>query len=244
MGPEPIPLLDDFSYLKHSIRNSLEFNKINTIEELLEHTAEDLLGLPRLGPLSVFTLQRWLLDYHRQELKSPHWSRPMRKPDCRQEIKTCGHCHRSFYIFEDLSTRTHNVLHRAGIFTVEDLLEWSAKDILGFKHMGRKTLAELEGWLREEFGLELPVVTSAKFSWATKFKEQTRRYAEDVDHLEARIVKLKEHNWKWQREATVERRKRIPPKPFGLLKGKMVEDGSTPYTLEEEHDVTEQATPV
>ena len=52
------------------------------------------------------------------------------------------------------SVRTYNCLKRAGIDTIGDLVKRSVNDLCHVRNMGRKSLEEIEGLLKDR-GLEL-----------------------------------------------------------------------------------------
>ena len=55
-----------------------------------------------------------------------------------------------------LSSRAYNALRRFGIDCVEDLTEYSQKDILKFRNIGHETLKEIVGKVEECGGIILP----------------------------------------------------------------------------------------
>ncbi len=52
----------------------------------------------------------------------------------------------------EFSVRTHNCLVRAGIETVNDLLNTSYEKLLRIRNLGRKSLREIEQYIRREYG--------------------------------------------------------------------------------------------
>ncbi len=54
----------------------------------------------------------------------------------------------------DFSVRTSNCLRNLGIETVEQLLEWTEEGLLSTRHFGRKSLVEIQEWLKKH-NLEL-----------------------------------------------------------------------------------------
>lgn len=110
---------------------------IHTVKDLISHTADEIFELPQIGPL--------------------------RFKDINQKIKALG---LSFYIPEmgmmvepkhvmgekvlemsieelDFSVRTYNCLVRAGILTVEDLINRTESDMIKVRNLGRKSLEEI-----------------------------------------------------------------------------------------------------
>lgn len=69
----------------------------------------------------------------------------------------------------DLSVRSYNCLKRAGVWTIEQLLQISEEDLMRVRNMGRKSLREIKDRLAE-YTLELPEITICKVSkgrWTT-----------------------------------------------------------------------------
>jgi hypothetical protein len=54
----------------------------------------------------------------------------------------------------DLSVRSYNCLKRAGIDTLEDIIDKTEEDMIKIRNLGRKNLEEIE-WKLQEFGLSL-----------------------------------------------------------------------------------------
>ena len=80
----------------------------------------------------------------------------------------------------NLSTRAKNCLLRNGVWTVDELLQWSDKDLLDINNFGRACLAEVKRALQaNRIELSGPAVRSALLQYATAengalFEEQMR----------------------------------------------------------------------
>ena len=68
----------------------------------------------------------------------------------------------------DLSVRSYNCLKRAGIDTLEDIIQKTEDDMIKIRNLGRKNLKEIELKL-SEFGLYLRGKTPRKISGREKF---------------------------------------------------------------------------
>jgi hypothetical protein len=73
----------------------------------------------------------------------------------------------------DLSVRSYNCLKRAGIDTLEDIIQRTEEDMIKIRNLGRKNLEEIE-WKLHEFGLGLKNKTPRKMTGREKlFKKLT-----------------------------------------------------------------------
>jgi DNA-directed RNA polymerase subunit alpha len=55
----------------------------------------------------------------------------------------------------DLSARTMHCLLGGDVNTLGEIMDYTSKDLLSFRGMGKKSIAELENYLKEHFNLEL-----------------------------------------------------------------------------------------
>ena len=78
---------------------------------------------------------------------------PPVKLDVQEDI---GERYDTVFIEElELSVRAYNCLKRADVHTIEDLLKYSADELLEFKNFGQKSADEVSVNLKKRFGLEL-----------------------------------------------------------------------------------------
>ena len=67
----------------------------------------------------------------------------------------------------DLSVRSYNCLKRAGIDTLEDIIQKTEEEMIKIRNLGRKNLEEIE-WKLHDFGLTLKDKTPPKISGKEK----------------------------------------------------------------------------
>lgn len=166
----PIPI----EALGLSVRsyNCLKRSNINTAQELMGKTEEELLSIRNLGRKSaeeiVAVLSRfdlaafWETDAPGEESAEPE---PSEESGTSEEQVLIWVADERPIEALNLSVRAFNCLKRAKIKTVQQLLDMSSEDLLKIRNLGRKSLEELEAFKREY----IPTVThTKKLSYTTE----------------------------------------------------------------------------
>ena len=82
----------------------------------------------------------------------------------------------------DLSVRSYNCLKRAGIDTLEDIVQKTKEDMIKIRNLGRKNLEEIE-WKLHEFGLVLKNKTFQKINGKEKLIQRIKDSSnEDLEY--------------------------------------------------------------
>ena len=97
---------------------------------------------------------------------------------------------------EGLSNRAVNGLEHKGIITLEDLLRYTSKTLLRIRHLGKKTVKEIEQFVRQKYKYELGTLAPIWFNWdsswdcAARLSDMTKSQRFDnEDEMEKWIAK-------------------------------------------------------
>ena len=157
--------------------NCLKRAKINTAQELMGKTEEELLSIRNLGRksaeeiaavMSRFDTASFLeTDASGNEIPEAEPSDELAPSD--EEIPVIVADDRPIEAL-NLSVRSYNCLKRAKIKTVQQLLDISSEDLIKIRNLGRKSLEELEAFKREYVPT---VISTEKQSCTTNIKKRS-----------------------------------------------------------------------
>lgn len=121
---------EDFFRIPKAIQDTIKENPENNLQEIKINLGGDVIFCGKIEDLKKITIEIAV--------------------GTDQEILRLEANERKEQIADlNLSVRTINKCKAAGIKTVEDLIKYSKKEILGFRNFGKKTLRELEKGVNE-----------------------------------------------------------------------------------------------
>ena len=83
----------------------------------------------------------------------------------------------------DLSVRSYNCLKRAGINSLEDIIEKTEEDMIKIRNLGRKNLEEIR-WKLNEFGFSFREDEPRKITGKEKLVQKIIEYSnEDLEYI-------------------------------------------------------------
>ena len=211
-------LIDDIGLSVRS-RNALRREGIDTVEDLLDQTEETLMGIRNLGVKSVNEILL-KIDEYRQILNglsgSPdgagnNGSLPVNEEKDDDITKDPA----KILIDDiDLSVRSRNALRRAGISTVEDLLDQTEETLLSIRNLGVTSAKEILLKI-EEYIQKLNTVSRSPAKYGS---DKYKPVIDDVDQwLKDDSNKATAEEWLKERDYAIEELDLLSARAFNLL---------------------------
>ena len=163
----PASPIDPIEELHLSVRsyNCLKRAGVNTVQELAMMTPGELAKIRNLGKTSLSDIVKAITYFQKSYVRSETESGGRTASETEEQEKDASPAasasEPSSIILEplvdtrpievlNLSVRSYNCLRRAGIQTIQQLLDYPTEELIKIRNLGAKTLRELEG-IREKY---------------------------------------------------------------------------------------------
>jgi DNA-directed RNA polymerase alpha subunit len=157
---DPSTPLDELS-LNTRAYNALRRDGIETVEQVLRLTDEQLLGVRNLGAKGLAEIKASLAEYLEDHPA-------LRERQTQEEVPAQSHrvTDRSSIDVLGLSARPHNALNRAGVETLAQLMRLSEEELLTGSGIGKKSIVEIKKKLAQ-------IIEAHPILQALKVKEES-----------------------------------------------------------------------